>query len=187
MTLRGPSRTVSPERLPRSGDSSAPEGEKPDGARSSSPDPASGLDEQGNWTPAFSGQRPPAQPGNALALKHGSYSSLVLAPRAGELADEVRELAPRVLAPADEPMIRAFGVVLAQIERANQALESAKPSELLRLSEDLRAWLGQALKFAAAFGMSPASRMKLGLSAARTGLTLTQLAAALEDAKRERE
>jgi hypothetical protein len=62
------------------------------------PDPRSGLDAEGNWEPAFPGQRPPLRPGhehrvgegNQLALKSGVYSARKLAPLAEEIYGELR-------------------------------------------------------------------------------------------------
>jgi hypothetical protein len=34
------------------------------------PDPRSGLVEDGVWTPAFEGQRPPLEPGHELTVRH---------------------------------------------------------------------------------------------------------------------
>jgi hypothetical protein len=44
------------------------------------PDSGSGVDETGDWTPAFPGQREPFRPGNSSALKSGATSELALAP-----------------------------------------------------------------------------------------------------------
>lgn len=158
------------------------------------PDPRSGLDAEGNWTPAFPNQRPPFAPGNALAfregndlaLRHGAYSPAKLEPRAAELADVIRDLAP-AYEPVDEPMVVAFAMTLAQLERANEALARAKPGDLLRLSQDARGWHSVALKYANHFGMSPLSRSKLKLTTARTGQVMAQLAQAFEEADRNRE
>lgn len=119
------------------------------------------------------------QPGNALALTHGSYSAVQLTPRARELAETVRSVAP-VVSQADEFIIASFGLILARIERASEALEGAEPDELLRLNADLRAWTGMALKYADSLGLTPGSRARLGLDLVRTEkerLTVTRLAA----------
>jgi hypothetical protein len=54
----------------------------------------SGLDRNGEWTPEFAGQRPPFEKGNALKLRHGAKATVHLAPRAGEIADGLRETVP---------------------------------------------------------------------------------------------
>jgi hypothetical protein len=49
----------------------------------------SGVDRTtGDWSPAFEGQRPPADAGNDLAVKHGAYADVRLGPRVDELADD---------------------------------------------------------------------------------------------------
>ena len=48
------------------------------------PDPRSGIDERGEWTPAFPGQRPPVGAGNEAAATHGAYSERRIQPLADE-------------------------------------------------------------------------------------------------------
>jgi hypothetical protein len=50
------------------------------GGKRSRPDPRSGLDEEGRFTPAFPGQRPPFEPGHELSVRHGFYASPLLRP-----------------------------------------------------------------------------------------------------------
>src|SRR5213076_1745216 len=70
----------------------------------------------GQWRLAA---RPMSAPvGNALAVKHGGAALLRLAPRAEELADDLREIVPAI-SEADEPTIRLLALVLARIETAN--------------------------------------------------------------------
>ena len=40
----------------------------------------SGVDESGEWSPAFEGQRPPFEPGNELSVRHGASSERRIAP-----------------------------------------------------------------------------------------------------------
>lgn len=40
------------------------------------PDPRSGVDEHGVWTPAFEGQREPFQRGHELSTRHGFYADI---------------------------------------------------------------------------------------------------------------
>jgi hypothetical protein len=52
---------------------------------------SSGVDEQtGAWEPAFKSQRPPFEPGNEVAVRHGAYAVLKLRPRADEIAGRLR-------------------------------------------------------------------------------------------------
>jgi hypothetical protein len=122
------------------------------------------LPKSGNLQPA-----PPFEPGNGLAVTHGSYSRLRLSEEAGETAAVVRELVP-VGHVADTPTIEAFAVE--QLRRAAAALEQASENgqraKLLRLSQDAQGWANVALRYARELGLSPRSRSELGLALART-------------------
>lgn len=147
--------------------------------RRESAGPAPGVPARGySW--------PPFEKGNTLQLRHGAYSTLHLAPRAGELADELRAVVP-AFSPADEPMVRLLAVTLARIERAAVAIDkvddAAEGNELStylgssadalrRLREDLRGWINTARRLANDLGMTPTSRARLGLDVARTEETL---------------
>lgn len=52
----------------------------------------SGIDEAGNWTPAFPRQREPFRQGNGAAVTHGAYSDALVRP----LVDEVLAIVGRV-------------------------------------------------------------------------------------------
>jgi len=132
------------------------------------------------WVPSFEGQRPPFQVGNILARRHGSYSSVELRGRAIDLAGEIRDHLP-LYSPADEPAVRLLSIVLARVERANDALDEvdehfagaplqaflAKNGEGLdRLRKDLRQWINTAAKLASELGMTPSSRSRMGLDLA---------------------
>lgn len=134
-------------------------------------DPRSGLDEHGEWTPAFPGQRPPFSKGHELTVTHGAYARIKLAPRAAELAEGFREIAP-LATDADAPGFAALGLVAAQLEAATMALEDADPADMGRLRQDARGWSTTFLKYLDRFGMTPAARAKLGLDVARTGEAL---------------
>ena len=124
------------------------------------------------------------QQGNQTAVTHGSYSILRLQPRATELAAELRELVP-LSSPTDGPAIDALSLVLAQTEHAGlvlatvqartvqrttsgEALTGDERDDLRRLSADLRGWLNSAGRFFEALGMTPSSRVRLGLDLVRT-------------------
>jgi hypothetical protein len=135
------------------------------------------------------------QHGHTLSLKHGAYANVAISPRADELATLVRETAP-VYEPCDEPAVRALGVILARIERAEMALAdvdegldaaSADPlagyvgrtervDALTRLRSDLRSWLAVAERYFAALGLTPGSRARLGVDIAKARrLTVVEL------------
>jgi hypothetical protein len=131
------------------------------------PDPRSGVDESGAWTPAFEGQRPPFEPGNALRLDHGAYSVLQLRPRAHELAEEIRSSLGVTYAPRFDLAISAAAATAAQYERAMLALlDTDDPAEHDVLDKRAARW-GKLL-FAALvqLGLTPLSASKLGLNLA---------------------
>ena len=139
--------------------------------------------------------------GHDLSLRHGAYSSsLRLAPRADELAAELRKVVPGY-SPADEPMVRLLALVLARIERASAALEKVDDAadgkeltaylgdgaeSLRRLREDSRGWINTARRLANDLGLTPTSRAKLGLDIARTGDVLAEYLAHAYPAEGER-
>lgn len=150
-----------------------------------SPDPRSGIDRQtGEWKPAFPGQRPPFKPGVPTTLTHGAYATMTLAPRAAELAEAAKELAP-VLGAEDEPAVQLLGFALARVEAASAALEGARLEDRVSLSTDARRWTSQALRLLESFGMTPAARAKLGLDVARAKVTTLTLARLVELADEE--
>jgi hypothetical protein len=96
------------------------------------PDPKSGVDDHGDWTPAFPGQRPPmrGEPGNSSAEKHGAYS-----PR------RIRPLAVEWLKRLEESM-RAAGVHASLDDVARERLASALARcDLLEQDLDERGYL----------------------------------------------
>lgn len=134
----------------------------------------------------------PVGPGNALAVRHGAYSLLRLAPRAEELASQLREVVP-VASPADAAAVEALAVILAQVERASAVLGRAQAvevervtqgrrltrierHELARLSQDLRGWLLAAHRYFDSLGLTPTARARLGLDLVRAEDALSRLA-----------
>lgn len=133
----------------------------------------------------------PAPRGNHRALKHGSYARLRLAPRAQELADELRPLVP-LYTPAHEPALQLLAMTLARCEAASVALAAAdeavaagdatglsaygkKAQALERLRDDARGWIRQSVKLLETLGMTPSSAAKMGLQLALAEGTVAQL------------
>jgi hypothetical protein len=164
------------------------------------PDPRSGVVD-GSWSPVFAGQRPPFEPGNLAAAKHGAHVAdvrLVKEPRTAEIADWVRRTQP-VFAPCDDGAVMRLALVYRRLELSAAALDeidrhvserpgavyTEKAAWLARLREDHDRWLSRAGKIEAELGRTPASRAKLGLHLAlgRRALTLVELheAAAVEE------
>jgi hypothetical protein len=96
--------------------------------------PAQRRREEGRWTPAFEGQRPPFEP------KHGAHADVRLGPRVVELVEQIVELVP-VYPPADEIAVRLLCLALARLEAAEDALAKAAPGDLDRLAATSRARL----------------------------------------------
>ena len=132
------------------------------------------------------------QPGNALALTHGSYARLRLQPRATALREELAQLVP-FGTETDGPAIDLLAITLTQVERAGLVLAveqaenaarlsvGAPPSDRLdRLAADARAWVKTAAKLLDQLGMTPLARARLGLDVANTrrSLSLIELHAA---------
>jgi hypothetical protein len=135
----------------------------------------SGIQPDGNWTPAFPGQLPPFTPGHDLAVQHGAYvSPLKLSERSQEIADSVRPYLP-AYTPAMEPTLGSYALCLTRIERGAAALEEVElETELGReykrkgeddllwnLRSDVRAWIRLAAKLAAELGITPASSARI--------------------------
>jgi hypothetical protein len=141
------------------------------------PDSRSGLDAEGNWTPAFKGQRPPFTPGNEYGRppEHGAYAVLHLTPRAAAISGWIRSLAEH-LTPADEPAVQTLGLTLAQLERAagvlgevDEAIKRGDDVDVYlgriesraRLSQDARRWADSARRMMDDLGLTPAGRAAL--------------------------
>jgi hypothetical protein len=131
---------------------------------------SSGIGPDGTWTPAFPAQRPPAEPGNQLATTHGARAFVKLAPRAAQLADDIRAVAPAG-DDSDEVAIRLLALTLAQVEAATSWLAEqgivdgeGNPRGILR---HLGTMMNTAARLANALGMTPTARAKMGLNLAR--------------------
>ena len=129
------------------------------------------------------------QPGHQVTRTHGAYSLVEISLPAEQLADAIRPLLP-VYEPVDEAALRALAVILIRIQRAEAALaqlereaEEAGKGPLSQYSDemvlngkvvradglkaDLRGWLRVAENYFGMFGMTPGSRVKLGLDLLR--------------------
>ena len=119
------------------------------------------------------------QNGNAIAVKHGAYSTVYLGKRAAQLAAEIRDTAP-VYEDADEPVVRLLALTLARVEAAAKAIDRIDELALGgsplapyqsgmydRLRQDLRGWVSTAVKLAAELGLTPLARGRLGVSVAQ--------------------
>jgi hypothetical protein len=121
-----------------------------------------------DWTPEFPGQRPPFEPGNDLAVKHGAYAVVKLGPRVETLAELIRDLVGPLYRDSDELAVRTLALTLARIEAAATALEEATGGELTSLEGHMRGWVNTQRRLLNDLGLTPAARAKLGLDVART-------------------
>jgi hypothetical protein len=167
------------------------------------PDPASGIAEDGKWTPAFEGQRRPFGSGpENPGFRHGVKSVVSLSKRGEEIRAEVIEVAP-VLSEADGPAVDLLAICIAQVELAAlvigrtrsaqlEALRSGRdltPEQLhehSRLAQDARGWINSCSRLLRDLGMTPASRAALGVDLARVD-SERQLAALREQGRQIRE
>ena len=135
------------------------------------PEPRSGVQDDGTFVPAFSGQREPFRPGHALRATHGAYlAAPKLGPRVDELADLIRPLVP-VYDPSDEPVIRLLCLALARLERSAAAIDAVtvdNDESVARLRQDERGWANTCRRLLGDLGMSPTSRARLGLDLTRS-------------------
>lgn len=123
-----------------------------------------------DWTPAFPGQRPPFEPGNQVAVRHGAFSKLRLEPRAAELVDEIRDLVP-ARSDADDPTIGLLALTFAQVEAATLYVaehgivdERGEARSILR---HLGTMINTAGRLCDRLGLTPTSRAQLGLDLTR--------------------
>lgn len=131
---------------------------------------SSGIGEDGRWVPAFPGQRRPFEPGHELTVTHGAKAVVKLAPRADEIATDLRSIVPGAGEP-DEPTIRLLALVLARVEAANAWLDEhglfrdgkGEPQPVLKA---LSTWENTAARLCDRLGLTPTSRAQLGLHAA---------------------
>ncbi len=145
----------------------------------------SGIDERGEWRPVFAGQRPPFEQDNDLAVRHGAHAVIRLAPRAEEIATQLRSIVP-ACSVADEPTISLLSLVLARVEAANEWLSEhgifrdgrGEPQPVLRA---LSTWENTAARLADRLGLTPTSRSQLGLNVARGESVVRHLQALHED------
>lgn len=133
------------------------------------PDPRSGLDERGEWSPAFPSQRPPLEEGHTLTLRHGAYSVVQLEKRAAELRPALEaDLPPAVREGGFGASIDLAALALARAEAAAQGLAAMDPNDerVELLDRRLGRWLKAATQALEQLGATPRARAALGLDLA---------------------
>jgi hypothetical protein len=128
------------------------------------PKAGSGLDEQGNWTPQFPGQRPPFPAGHELSVTWGDRAMLKLRPRAAEIAEQIRGLIP-LWNDSFGPVVELASMVLAQAEAAFAGLADDPDLEKARwLDERASRSSKQAGQYLDRLGLTPMAQAKLGVN-----------------------
>lgn len=126
------------------------------------------MSERGEWTPEFEGQRPPFEPGNQAARKHGVYSPGRLREIAAGYLERLRAEAPTGGEPADSMALELLALTWARLELGYAYLDEHgildDDGEPLRLVRDLVSWENSARKLLVELGMTAASRAELRLS-----------------------
>jgi hypothetical protein len=128
-----------------------------------------------------------AEKGSARAITHGMRAKLALAPRAAELAAEIREVVP-AYTDADQPLVELCGMVAAQVEAGNRYIAEhgwidgkGNPRPLMKTLPTLQAELRRCLE---SLGCSPPTRARLGLTHVRGQALADHLDLAYSDPKR---
>lgn len=132
---------------------------------------------------------PPAPAGNRRAMVHGGYAALSadeLEPKVREVRDALAADAPLrdpdgSLPAADATVVRLFASCLVRLERVEHDLadhgwrdrETGEPRSAVELEGKLRR---EALDLAESLGMTPRSRVRLGLDLQRGQTFAEQLA-----------
>jgi hypothetical protein len=123
------------------------------------------TDHPENWTPAFEGQRPPFEPGNSLAVKHGATSPARVNPRAEEIAEQAISAVPYLGAEDFAPALRAWARAEASLELLAEWVDR---HGLLDDEGKPQPWVSTLLRFErlaaghrTRLGLDPASRARL--------------------------
>ena len=133
---------------------------------------------EGHGGPARRYSWPPFEKGNLKGVRHGAYSEQLIAPRAAEIAAELKAVVP-AYSESDRAMVENLARVQARIERceaafaaideaSDNAVSAFLTEKLDRLRADYVRWLGMSLRFADALGLHPKSRFELGLTYAQS-------------------
>lgn len=134
-----------------------------------------------DWRPAFVGQRPPFEPGNLMAVRHGARSPRVVSALALRLLDEFRERYPS-LAEQYPDVVADFLESRSRIELLRQHLEDVGLTDHKgRLNDSALRHLRwaelHALKLAESLGLTPASDARLRRDQAQAAALVVDIAA----------
>ncbi len=141
--------------IPPRNDAPAPPG------RRRRPQQASGICEDGTWSPAFPGQRPPFPSGHTFSLRHGAHSEARIAPLARKAAAEALAelgLTDDGLDPELRDLIGNYGRSVATADLLWQWMDAGGMEALLTYHEDWQRAGGRARRLADRIGLTEARR-----------------------------
>jgi hypothetical protein len=129
------------------------------------PDPRSGVDEEGEWAPAFAGQRPPFEPGNPSKMTHGARAPGRLKPIAEGYLERLRAIAPTRREREDELAFERLAWLLARIHVTEEWLDERgvldERGEARPVLAQLSTWENSARRMMVELGMTWRSRTQL--------------------------
>jgi hypothetical protein len=106
---------------------------------------------------------PSAKPGDRLALKHGAYSEMAVAERAGLVHQHLLEVAPWCDEPQFMPSVQRYTEATAREQLAHEALVNGTGKFNARLLEAATSAARLAWAMGDALGLTPAGHAKLKL------------------------
>lgn len=128
------------------------------------------MPDENGWTPDFPGQRPPFEPGNTVAVRHGAHSPSIFGTRAAQIAERVAAIVPNYN-PSHAPTVELLARELARIELADEWLDQhgildsqGRPQGILKMRS---VWTNSAARLANDLALNPTAQAKLGLHVAR--------------------
>jgi hypothetical protein len=111
----------------------------------------------------------PPRPGEARALKHGMYGTVVHSEAVAEIAADLRQHAP-LYHESHEPLIESTALLICRVR--TQFPDPPKPGT--RKSADLRGMQAELRRHLAELGMSPMAMARLGVDLSRTEPSLVR-------------
>lgn len=124
----------------------------------------SGVAEDGSWTPAFEGQRPPLQPGHMLSVRHGANSERLVKADAADLLAALAATDAPWLADVDAVALESWCFAVSMVRRLRVAVAEENAPE--KRHDQLLAWERRLDRVQAALGFDPLSRERLTRDAA---------------------
>ena len=133
-------------------------------------------------------QRPPFEPGNDAAVKHGARSPALVEPRARELAPQILDANPHLDPMRDGAAVFRYSVALARIERVyawlaereDAVFDDTESGTTHGVYERLERWEKQADAAEERLALAPLTRARLGLDQLRGAQAIEEVEATRE-------